>query len=73
MAIIRAQTLLKSSSEAIRKSATSRDVTKSAIKPTVGLVLGATVDHVASNFIQMPDNHDAAPPFNPPIVVIEIY
>ena len=65
-------TLLKFGSEAIKEGATVKDLIKSALKTTVGSVLGATVDQVASNLIQMRDNHDAAPPPNPPIVVHEI-
>ena len=72
VAIKDAQTLLISGSEAIKEGATVKDVIKSALKPTVGAVLGATVDQVASNLIQMRDNHDSAPPPNPPIVVPEI-
>ena len=61
-----------SGSEVIKENATVKDVIKSALKPTVGAVLGATVDQVASNLIQMRDNHDAVPPPNPQIVVPEI-
>ena len=67
-----AQTLLKSGSEAIKEGATFNDVIKSTLTPTVGAVLGATVDQVASKLIQMHDNNNAAPPPNPPIVVPEI-
>ena len=67
-----AQTLLKSGSEAIKEGATFNDVIKSTLTPTVGAVLGATVDQVASKLIQMRDNINAAPPPNPPIVVPEI-
>ena len=67
-----AQTLLKSWSEAIKEGITVKDVIMYALKPTVGAVQNDTVDQVASNFIQMRDNHDAAPPTNPPIVVPEI-
>ena len=38
------QTLLKSGSEAIKEGATVKDVIKSTLKPTIGAVLGATVD-----------------------------
>ena len=72
VAIKGAQTLLKAGSEAIKEGATVQDVVKSVLKPTVGAVLGATVDQVASKLIQMRDNHDSAPPPNPPIVVLEI-
>ena len=72
VAIKGAQTLLKSGSEAIKEGATIKDVIKSTLKPTVGAVLGATVDQVASKLIQMRDNNDTGPPPNPPIVVPEI-
>ena len=72
VAMIGAQTLLKSGSEAIKEGATVKNVIKSTLKPTVGAVIGATVDQVASKLIQMRDNHDAAPPPNLPIVVPEI-
>ena len=67
-----AQTLLKAESEAIKEGATLKDVVKSVLKPTTGAVLGATVDQVASKLLKMRDNHDSAPPPNPPIVVPEI-
>ena len=38
------QALLKAGSEAIKEGATVKDVIKSALQPTVGAVLGATVD-----------------------------
>ena len=41
-----AQTLLKSGSEAIKEGVTFKDVIKSTLIPTVGAVLGATVDQV---------------------------
>ena len=44
VAIKGAQTLLKSGSEAIKKGATFKDVIKSTLTPTMGEVLGATVD-----------------------------
>ena len=72
VAIKGAQTHLKSGSEAIKESATIKDVIKSTLKPTVGAVVGATVDQVASKLIELSDNHDAAQPPNPPIVVPEI-
>ena len=72
VAIVGAQTLLKSGSEAIKEGAKFIDVIKFTLTPTVGAVLGATVDQVASKLIQMRDNHDALPPPNPPIVVPEI-
>ena len=67
-----AQTLLKSGSEAIKEGATINDVIKSTLTPTVGAVLGATVDQVASKLIEMRDNNNAAPPPNSPIVVPKI-
>ena len=69
VAIKGAQTLLKAGSEAIKDGATVKDVIKSTLKPTVGAVLGATFEQVASKLIEMRDNHDSAPPPNPPIVV----
>ena len=42
------QTLLKAGSKAIKESATVKYVIKSTLKPTVGGVLGATFDQVAS-------------------------
>ena len=67
-----AQTFLKSGSKAIKKGITFKDVIKSTLTLTVGAVLGAIIDQVASNLIQMRDNNNAAPPPNPPIVVPEI-
>ena len=64
-----AQTFLKCGSEAIEEDATIKDVIKSALKHANGAVLGATVDQVAFIFIQIRDNHYAAPLPNPPIVV----
>ena len=65
------QTLLKACSEAIKEGATVKDVIKSTLKLTVGAVLGATVDQVASKLIEMRDNQNDAPPPNPSIVVPE--
>ena len=50
------QTLLKAGSEAIKEGATVKDVIKSTLKPTVNVVLGATVDQVASKLIEMRNN-----------------
>ena len=50
------QTLLKAGSKAIKEGATVKDVIKSTLKPTVGAVLGATVDKVASKLIEMRNN-----------------
>ena len=72
VAIKGAQTLLKSSSEAIKVCATIKDVIKSRPTSTMGAVLSATVDQVASKLIQMRNNNNTEPPFNPPIVVPEI-
>ena len=66
------QTLLKAGSEAIKEGATVKDVIKSKIKPTVGAVLGATVDQVASKLIEMRNNENDAPPTNPPIMLPEL-
>ena len=66
------QTLLKAGSEAIKESASVKDVIKSTLKPTVGAVLGATVDQVASKLIEMRNNQKDAPPPNPPIMLPEL-
>ena len=71
VAIKGVQTLLRAGSEAIKEGATVKDVIKSTVQPTVGAVLGATVDHVASKLIDMRDKHAAAPPPNPPMVLPE--
>ena len=42
------------------------------VQPTMGAVLGAMVDQVASKLIEMRDMHDAAPPPYPPIVLPEM-
>ena len=55
------QTLLKASSKAIKEGTTVKDVIKSTLKPTVGAVLGATVDQVASKLIEMRNNQNDAP------------
>ena len=67
-----AQTLLRAGSEAIKEGTTVKDVIKSTVQPTVGAVLEATVDKVASKLIEMRNKHDAAPPPNPPIVLPEL-
>ena len=72
VAIKGAQTLLKAGSEAIKEGATVQDVIKSTLKPTVGAVLGATVDQVASKLIEMRNNQNDASLPNPPIVVPEL-
>ena len=66
------QTLLTAGSEAIKESATVKDVIKSTLKPTVGSVLGATVDQVASKLIEMRNNQNDAPPLNRPIMLPEL-
>ena len=66
------QTLLKAGSEAIKEGATVKDVIKSTLKPTIGAVLGATVDQVASKLIEMQNNQNDAPPPNPPIMLPEL-
>ena len=67
-----AQTLLQAGSEAIKECATVNDVIKSTLKPTVGAVLGATVDQVASKLIEMRNNQNDALLSNPPIVLPEL-
>ena len=44
-------TLLNAGSKAIKEGATVKDVIKSTLKPTVGKVLGTTVDPVASKLL----------------------
>ena len=66
------RTLLKAGSEAIKEGATVKDVIKFTLKPTVGAVLGATVDQVASKLIVMRNNQDDAPPPNPHIMLPEL-
>ena len=63
------QTFLKAGSQAIKKGATAKDIIKCTLKPTVGAVLSATVDQVASKLIEIWDDQNDAPPPNPPIVV----
>ena len=65
------QTFLKAGSEAIKESATVKDVIKSTLKPTVGAVLSATVEQVASKLIVMQNDQNDAPLPNPPIMVPE--
>ena len=65
------QTLLQAGSKAIKGGATVKDVIKSKLKTTVGVVLCATVDQVASKLIEMRDKQNDAPQPNPPIVVPE--
>ena len=66
------QTLLKAGSEAIKEGATVKDVIKSTLKPTVGAVLGVTVDQVGSKLIEMRNNQNDAPPPDPPIMLPEL-
>ena len=66
------QTLLKAGSEAIKEGATVNDVIKFTLKPTVGAVLGATVDQVASKQSEMRNNQNDAPPPNQPIRLPEL-
>ena len=72
MAMKYIQTFLKAGSEAIKENATVKDVIKSTLRPTVGAVLGATVDQVASKLIEMRNNQNDAPPINRPIMVPEL-
>ena len=65
------QTLLKDGNEAIKEATTVKDVITSTLKPTVSVVLGATIDQVTSKIIEMRNNQKDAPPPNPPIVVPE--
>ena len=66
------QSLLKVGSEAIKERTTVTDVIKYTLKPTVGAVLGATVDQVASKLIEMRNNQNDAPLPNPPIMLFEL-
>ena len=66
------KTFFKAGSEAIKEGATVKDVIKSTLKPTVGAVLGATVDQVASKLIEMRNNQNDAPPPNLPIMLPEL-
>ena len=59
VAIKGAQTLLKTGSEAIKEGATASDILKSTLKPTKGVVLGATAEQLAS---RLTDNRPAAAP-----------
>ena len=58
-----AQTLLKTTSEAIKEGATVNDVLKSTLKPTMGVVLGATAEQLARRLTD--DKPAAAPPPGP--------
>ena len=51
VAIKVAETLLKPGIEAIKEGATFNDVIETTLTPTMGAVLGATVDQVASKLI----------------------
>ena len=69
--MIGVRTTLRAVCEAIKDCATVKDVIKSTLEPTVGAVLGVTVDQVAFKFIEMRDKQNDEPPFNLPIVVSE--
>ena len=56
----------------IKKGATVKDVIRSTLKPTVGAVLGASVDQVASKLIEMRNNQNNATPPNPSIMLPEL-
>ena len=71
VAIKGAQALLTAGSEEIKEGATVKDVIRSTLKPTVGAVLGASVDQVASKLIEMRNKQNDAPPPNPPIMLPE--
>ena len=60
MAMKGAQTLLKAGSEAIKENTTVKHVIKSTLKPTVGTILGATVDQIASKLIEMRNKQNDA-------------
>ena len=65
-------TLLKAGNNAIKEGATVKDVIKSTFKLTVGAVMSATVDQVASKLIEMQDKQNDALLQNPLIVVSEL-
>ena len=65
-------TLFKAGSKAIKEGATVKDVIKSTLKPTIGSVLGATVDQFAFKLIEMRKNQNDTPPPNPPIMLPEL-
>ena len=67
------QTLWQAGSEAIKEGATVKDVIKSRLKPTVGEVLGVTVDKVSSKLIEIRDKQNDATRINPFIVVPEVF
>ena len=62
------KTIIKAGSKAIKEGSTVNDVITSSLKPTVGAVLGATVDQFAPKLIEMRNNQNDAPPPNPPIM-----
>ena len=49
-----------------------KDVIKFTLEPTVGAVLGATVDQIASKQIEMQNNQNDTLPPNPPIMLPEL-
>ena len=63
--------LIKACREAIIEGSTVKDVIKSTLKYTVGAVLCATVDQIASKLIEMRDIQNEKFLPNPPIVVPE--
>ena len=65
-------TILKAGSKAITEGATVKDVIKSRLIFTVGAVLDATVDQVASKLIEMRNKQNDEPPPNPPIMLPEL-
>ena len=67
------QTLLKAGIEAIKESATVKDVIKSTLIPMLDAVVCASGDQVAFKLSEMRDNQNDAPPPNPPIVVLELF
>ena len=67
-----AKTLLKDGSEALKKTATIKNVIMFTLKTTMGAVLRATIVQVALKLIVMWNNHNDAPSSNPPIVLLEL-
>lgn len=68
VAVKGAQTLLKAGSEAIKEGADVKDVLRSTLRPTMGVVLGATAEQLAN---RLTDNKPAsAPPPGPALETV---
>ena len=66
------QTVLKAGSKAIKENALVKDVIRITVKSTVGVVLSATVDQVASQLIEMNDKQNDASPLKTFIVMPDV-